>query len=78
MAEHAGCASQLARKDTQRRRRYMPLAHAPEPWLQLLVNDEDLLGEKSLQNLMCASWAICRVVLRCMRRWWLKVPVRDT
>ncbi len=56
----------------------MPLAEAPEPWLQLLVNNRDLLDVKSLQKLMSASWANCKSVLRCMRRWRLRVPVRAT
>jgi hypothetical protein len=51
----------------------MPLAEAPEPWLQLLVNNEELLDVKSLQILMSASWAMCKTVLRCMQRWWLIV-----
>ncbi len=55
---------------------FMPLAEAPEPWLQLLVNNEELLDEKSTQNLMCASWAMCTAVLRCMQEWRLVVPVR--
>jgi hypothetical protein len=55
----------------------MPLAEAPEPWLQLLVNHTELLDVMSLQSLMSASWAMCRAVLRCMQRWRLEVPVRD-
>ncbi len=56
---------------------FMPLAEAPEPWLQLLVNNDELLDMQSLQSWMSTNWAICRAVLRCMQRWRLGVPVRD-
>jgi hypothetical protein len=59
----------------------MPLAEAPKPWLQLLVNNEHgcmKMDEKSLQSMMCANKAMCKAVLRCMRRWRLAVPVRVT
>jgi hypothetical protein len=59
---------------TSSQRRCIPEA-APEAWLQLLVNNKDLLDVKSLQNLMCASWSVCRAVLRCMQRWRLAVMV---
>jgi hypothetical protein len=61
----AGKADQLLR--------VMPLAEAPEVWLQLLLNDKELLDIKSLQSLMCANVEVCKAVLRCMRRWRLQI-----
>jgi hypothetical protein len=40
----------------------LPLWQAPQAWLRLLVNDGQLLDQKSLQNLMCANWATCEAV----------------
>jgi hypothetical protein len=54
----------------------LPFWNAPEPWLQLLVNDKSLLDEKSLQCLMSTSWSVCKAVLRCMRQWRLALRVR--
>ncbi len=77
----SNATSQLARlhnMGSQRQRRCkMPLWDAPQTWLQLLVNDEELLDLRSLQRLMSASWAMCRAVLRCMQRWRLRVLVRS-
>jgi hypothetical protein len=55
----------------------LPFWNAPEPWLQLLVNDKSLLDKKSLQCLMSTSWSVCKAVLRCMQRWRLRVLVRS-
>ncbi len=60
--------------------RFVRLDKAPKSWLRLLVDRRDdsskLLDEKSLQNLMAASWAVCEAVLSCMGKRRLVVMVR--
>jgi hypothetical protein len=60
----------------------MPLWDAPEAWLRLLVNQEDLNfyeQARYLTKLMSVNWAMCGAVLRCMsmRRLVLKVCACD-
>jgi hypothetical protein len=52
----------------------MPLWEAPESWLRLLVNRDDLII--FLPEIMSANWAMCEVVLRCMDRRRLVMKVR--
>jgi hypothetical protein len=79
MASQGGASSQLLESNAPAgsQRRFMPLWEAPDAWLQLLFNNPLLLNQFALQTLMSVSWAMCRAVLRCMRRWRLTITVRS-
>jgi hypothetical protein len=56
----------------------MPLWEAPEAWLQLLVDREDMIRydlKRYLVGLMSVNRAMCGAVLRCMDRRRLAIKV---
>jgi hypothetical protein len=69
----------LTAHDNDGPQHYMRLEQAPKPWLQLLLDDKELLDNQSLQNLMATSWTVCEAVLQCLgkRRIRLGVYVSD-
>jgi hypothetical protein len=73
MSGTAAASSELQVEAANANSSRMPLWEAPEAWLRLLVNGDDLMLD--LPEIMSANWAMCEATLRSMTRWrlWLKV-----
>ncbi len=69
-------AQRLAMLDGCDQQLFVRFDLAPEAWLRLLVDDKELLDDRSLQNLMATSWAVCEAVLSCMAKRHLLAQVR--